>query len=131
MGNQITGAVAPDGTAAPEWAAADGDAAGREGWDIFQCDGSGGGMWQIQRIDDLGEVNADAAARLLADDEDAWMRVWSVPSELHARALAFIRVMNPAEWEAITELALEMAVPAANLPADPSPVGLDNVTGSR
>jgi hypothetical protein len=108
----------------PEWwTAEDRAAADREGWDIFQCDGSGGGLWQIQKFDDvddeLAPVIIENVGRLWETDTEAWLHIWTVPSDLHARALAFIRALNPLEWDAITEAALEQAAPAANtLPDD-------------
>jgi hypothetical protein len=109
----VTDPITPE-----SWTDQDRAAAEREGWDIFQCDGSGGGLWQIQKFDDPDDEVADVitatVGRLWETDEEAWLHIWTVPSDLHARALAFIRALNPLEWDAITETALELAAPAAN-----------------
>ncbi len=87
-----------------EWTPADELAAMPEGWGIFDCDGSENGPWQIQKFDDpddLAERITATVGRLWKEDNEAWMHVWSVESALHRKAIAFIRAMNPQEWEAI------------------------------
>jgi hypothetical protein len=124
MGDQVAGGDTPAaaGAAEPEWTpeswtAEDQAAAEREGWDIFECDGSGGGPWQIQSFDDVDDELAPViianVGRLWEDDDQAWMFVWAVRSELHAKALAFIHAMNPQEWDAVKDEALKRGVPYA------------------
>lgn len=97
-----------------EWTADDDAAALNEGWGIFHCDGSRNGPWQIQKIDDpddLAEVIVATVGRLWDEDDQAWMHVWTVESELHRKALAYVREMNPLEWKAIEDWAAKQGYP--------------------
>jgi len=123
MGDQDACAGCAAVEAEPEWTAEDRAAAEREGWDIFECQGSAAGVWQIQSFDDvddeLAAVITANVGRVWGDDPEAWMHVWGVASDLHAKALTFIREMNPAEWEVIETAARDHGVLAANiLPAN-------------
>lgn len=71
----------------------DGERAEREGWGIFDCDGSDNGPWQIQKID---------ASDLLENDMHAWQlvaREARAGSAYHRSAIEFIREHNPTEYE--------------------------------
>ena len=77
-----------------DWTAEDDRAAGLEGWNLFDSDGSADGTPQVQRIDspEPGETELDG-------DPDAWAILRADPgTPLHAKALAIIVNENPAEY---------------------------------
>ena len=76
----------------PAWTAADSEAAMTEGWELFDTDGSEGGPWQIQRLDEAG---------LLSTDTDAWSLVMHGKAPHHQAARRFIQANNPKEWHAM------------------------------
>ena len=82
----------------PPWGADHASAALQEGWIISECFGSKYGHWQIQRLDGASDV---PGAPQLESDEHAWDIVLSGNGEHHAAALAFIRVHNPADYDAL------------------------------
>lgn len=82
----------------PEWSATNSLAAQGEGWTIFQSQGSDGGPWQIQRLDDASDV---PGAPQLEDDKEAWRLVLQGRGAHHAAALTFIKAHNEAEYENI------------------------------
>jgi hypothetical protein len=76
----------------------------REGWSIFDCIGSENGPVQIQRFDTPSEWSQAPAPYPFAEDTDVWEHVWGqalAGSDMHARALAFVRQENPTEADAI------------------------------
>lgn len=80
-------------------------AAIKEGWDIFKCEGSANGTWQIQRLDTpndfedfVGEVPP------MISDREAWGKVMGGSEEHHVVAREFIQTANPLEYEAMTGL---------------------------
>lgn len=80
----------------PEWTFEDSVAAHVEGWDIFECWGSLNGPWQIQKFDDEDRY---------AEDNEVWSLVRqraAAGSALHQKALDFLQVHNPREYEAVT-----------------------------
>lgn len=72
-----------------EWTTADSVAAADEGWGIMDADGSEQGRTQLQRVDETGVFDGDAAAMVYVRD---------TPSDLHAKALALVARYNPAEY---------------------------------
>lgn len=78
-------------------------AAKREGWAIFDCDGSENGPFQICKLDDpeACEGGPGFLPRTLASDEEAWLIVRTGTGEHHSHARNFIAEHNPQEWEAI------------------------------
>jgi hypothetical protein len=98
------------------WTDADRDAAAREGWDLFDSDGSVNGPLQLCKFDDPEEqaaVRGVPVERTWADDNEAWMFVWSTPSPLHTKALAVLEAENPQEVYAIEKWAREHGVTKA------------------
>lgn len=74
----------------------------QEGWDIWQCDGSAGGPFQIQVLEEpelLPELGY--TTKKFDDDTDAWVHVRTRAaegSELHVRAMLFIEHHNQLEY---------------------------------
>lgn len=91
------------------WTEDDWLSANAEGWNIWFCDGSDNGLWQICRYDDPEGVQADCPEWGVIDggfteDADAWLQVWrraAGGSSLHQRALDYVKAHNPPEWHAI------------------------------
>jgi hypothetical protein len=78
------------------WTLADSLAAIAEGWDVFDCDGSANGRFQICKRDDM---------EIFEDDTDAWVHIGTRATEgsrLHMRALTFVMQHNPVEYTAIS-----------------------------
>lgn len=75
-----------------EWTKFDSDSSQEEGWDIFYCEGSADGLWQIQRIDEPA---------ILDSDERAWELVGSQTTEIQKKALSFVLEKNPKEFKRI------------------------------
>jgi hypothetical protein len=79
----------------------------REGWAIFDCDGSENGRWQLCRVDDPAawpEGATDLTEPAFPGDGAAWTFVADkakAGSAYHQAALDFIRERNPAEFAAI------------------------------
>lgn len=94
-------------TKAPYWTIADSDAAWKEGWDIFDCDGSENGRWQICRIDDPEDWQEchklSFRPPTLSNDDDAWAIVINGEEDHHQRALFFIQAHNKIEWKCLVE----------------------------
>jgi hypothetical protein len=63
-----------------------------EGWDIFTCEGSVNGYYQIQMIDEQNKFK---------DDVDVWEMLVKSEKKLHIDALVFIAINNPTEFKAI------------------------------
>lgn len=87
------------------WTTEDSAAAITEGWEIFECDGSDNGPFQICKLDApeawAGVCGVDTVPPALEDDTDAWVLVRDTESALHTKALAFLAQENPKEYEAI------------------------------
>ena len=91
----------------PEWPSEHSDKAVREGWDIWDSEGSENGVWQVQRIDDP-EAFDDAAGfkpPKLASDGEAFRIVANGALPHHAAALAFLKAHNPMEYQAVMRFA--------------------------
>jgi hypothetical protein len=76
------------------WTNADAWAAETEAWNVWDCPGSDNGPFQICQVDEIGDYPED----------DAWLHVWlhaAVGSVVHRRALDFVRVENPQEFDCI------------------------------
>lgn len=87
------------------WTEAEEASAARQGWHIFDCDGSFNGRWQVCRFDDppaWTKAFGFTPAALGADDDAVAAMCAAVKrSEPHAiKAWEFIRDSNPAEFEA-------------------------------
>ena len=80
-------------------------AAKREGWAIFDCDGSEAGRYQICRLDDAKDwaVDLGFTPPQLSDDSDAWLIVRTGTSPHHSDARKFIAENAPEEWKRINE----------------------------
>jgi hypothetical protein len=79
----------------PGWTRDDEASAAREGWGIFDCDGSGNGRFQLCKRDE---------ADTFGDDVVVWHRIATRSDSgdaLCQRALAFIKLNNPVEYHAI------------------------------
>lgn len=89
-----------------EWTIADNLAALREGWNLWDCDGSDDGRTQLCRTDSPdGEDEPDEP---LADDDTACRLVLTranAGSALHLKALQLVEKHNPVEAAAIRQLA--------------------------
>jgi hypothetical protein len=88
------------------WTDADHDAANSEGWDLFDCDGSENGPVQLCKIDDPEAWAEDRGVTITQTwqaDNEAWVYVWTNPSDLHTKALAMVKAENPVEYEAIEQ----------------------------
>jgi hypothetical protein len=80
------------------------DAATREGWGLFDCDGSEHSRWQLQRIDCAADVpcaTGEPRPAQLASDDDAWRIVWHGTGAHHVAAREFLQAHAPAEWAAL------------------------------
>lgn len=70
----------------------DGAQAEREGWGIFDCDGSENGPWQLQKIDERNVFETDLSA---------WQYVVNMAlagSAYHRSAIDYLREHSPAEF---------------------------------
>lgn len=91
----------------PTWLAEDHAAASREGWDLFECFGSDDGNLQLQRFDCPAEVHCAPDPYPFATDVDVWRHVLTraaTGSALHVKALAILRLENPAEAQRIEQM---------------------------
>lgn len=87
----------------PTWPRADQEAAGREGWDIFECGDSEHEPFELERLVDpasVPELGLDQPA--FEDDPDAWEHVVTMATagdgtDLHNRALLFLAYEAPGE----------------------------------
>lgn len=73
------------------------EAARREGWDVFDREGSDNGRWQVCRLDDATAYKPPGCTQLMSDSE-AWSLVMHGGGEHHTVAREFIKHNNPAEW---------------------------------
>jgi hypothetical protein len=71
------------------WSNSDSLIASTSGWDIFNCIGSEGGVFQVQRVDDMG---------ILKDDIEAHKIVANGTHRIHIYARKFLKEMNPKEY---------------------------------
>lgn len=87
-----------------EWSDEDSKLANMEGWDIFNCEGSDNGPYQLDKIYDPEGWGAETGIpvfRTWEDDTDVWVFVRDTPTALHTRALLFLEQANPQEHKAI------------------------------
>lgn len=94
----------------PAWSKEHCEAAQREGWDIFDAQGSDCGPWQIQRFDDAPDV---PGAPQLKDDNAAWLIVVEGTGAHHAAARDFIKAHNQQEWAALMSNYIEQTANVA------------------
>ena len=90
-----------------EWPSEHSDKAVREGWDIWDSEGSENGRWQVQRIDDP-ETFARATGftpLILASDADAFRIVANGILPHHLAAREFLMAHNPMEYQAVMRFA--------------------------
>lgn len=79
----------------PGWTGADVNAAAIEGWEIYDCSGAGAGPFHLRRRADLEGFSSDV---------EVWRHVVDRANEgsaLHMRALEFVSINSPAEYDAI------------------------------
>ena len=71
-----------------------------EGWQIFDCDGSENGRWQVCRIDDPVQWSKDrqCVVQRLRTDRQAWQIVMRGESMAARMAREFMEQHNPAEF---------------------------------
>lgn len=89
-----------------EWTPADRLAALREGWNLWDCEGSDNGRTQLCRTD--SPDGEDEPGEPLADDDAAFQLVVAgarAGSALHAKALRLVEKHNPGEAEVIRKTA--------------------------
>lgn len=98
---------------APAWSHEHAGAALREGWDIFECEGSANGPWQVQHLDDASDV---PGAPQLESDGDAWRVLLTGNQPHHAAALDFIKAHCPEEYERLMEFAEREEINRAYVP---------------
>jgi hypothetical protein len=80
-------------------------AANREGWDIFDSEGSANGRWQIQKMDDVAGA-AEASGHPVPEienDHAAWLLVYSGKESHQIAAREYIQRHNEVEWDAIVK----------------------------
>jgi hypothetical protein len=88
----------------PPWTEAHSSAAIAEGWEIFDCDGSSNGRWQVDMLDDPAEwaqINGGVLPPRLDDDQHAWALVANGTLPHHLAARAFLQAHNPPEYELV------------------------------
>jgi hypothetical protein len=86
-----------------EWPSVHSDKAVREGWDIWDSEGSDNGHWQVQRIDDPSafvEATGFAPPKLVSDD-DAFRIVANSNQPHHIAAREFLKTHNPKEYHSV------------------------------
>lgn len=88
-----------------DWQRKHGEAAAREGWSMFDADGSDNGRWQLCRIDDAEEWSLSQGYPVpqLSCDGDAWIIVRRGVGEHHRSALELLAIVNTAEVKAIAD----------------------------
>lgn len=112
--------VAEDDLVIPTWSAAESVLACREGWDIFECDSVDHAEFELQALCE-GWVDAKGIewpAPFLEDDPAAWIHVWtqaSKGSNLHQKALAFLKHHARDEWEGVVGYAETVALPESTI----------------
>ena len=98
------------GPSEPYWLPEHSEAATREGWNMFETQGSKNGPWQVQAFDDPTEA-ADACGLeipRLRGDEDAWRLVFSGTEQHHIAARAFLQAHNPIELASIEKVGVAL-----------------------
>lgn len=103
----------------PAWTQEHSHAAAREGWDIWDSEGSSNGRWQVQRIDDpvaFGEA-ATFVPPTLGSDEDALQIVANGTDPHHVAARQFLLAHNLAEYEAMVAFRVDGKLPAKRIAA--------------
>ena len=75
-----------------EWTKKDSELATKEGWDLYDSQGSVDGDLQVQRNDEQG---------LLNEDLDAWRIVKTQKLQHHKKAMAMLKARNIYEYNRI------------------------------
>jgi hypothetical protein len=84
----------------PAWSVEHSNAAIAEGWEIFDCDGSSNGRWQVNCLDsplDWAEEGGVVPPELNGD-EAAWKIVANGTQPHHEAARVFLQAHNPQEY---------------------------------
>ena len=105
----MTSELTPE-TMNPAWSQAHSKAAIAEGWEIFDCDGSCNGRWQVDCIDtpaDWEHLNDGVAPPKLENDEAAWAIVANGNEPHHGAAREFLKAHNPAEYDLVMKFKKE------------------------
>ena len=77
-----------------EWTAKDSSDALSQGWDVFDCEGSMNGRWQICMLDEDEDSKFDT-------DPEVWMWMKDHPTPLTEKAIQFVRENNNLEYNSI------------------------------
>ena len=77
-----------------EWTYEDSENATKEHWDVWDCEGSLNGRWQIQAFDDDMGVH-------FKDDPELWQWLIDNPTTLRVKAIQFIKDNNEIEYNTI------------------------------
>lgn len=88
----------------PAWTKAHSSAAIAEGWEIFDCDGSSNGPWQVDELDEPDEwaqLNGGVVPPQLESGEVAWRIVANGTLPHHIAAREFLQAHNPQEYEMV------------------------------
>ncbi len=80
------------------WWNTHGCSASHEGWNIFACEGSSNGRWQICHYAD---PDPEQGIGMLDDDDCAWELVMAGFEPHHVAARSMIQQLNPLEWDAM------------------------------
>ena len=75
-----------------EWTKEDSELSTKEGWDLYNSEGSVDGDLQVQRNDEQG---------LLSEDLDAWRIVKTQKLQHHKKAMALLKMRNIDEYNRI------------------------------
>ena len=85
------------------WSQADWTLAFSEGWNIWHCDGSDNGEWQVCKYD---EPDLFDGMPEWDEDTDVWAHVYERAargSVTHQRALNYVKRWNPMEYDCIVK----------------------------
>ena len=87
------------------WTETDWQDANAEGWNIWHCDGSENGLWQICKYDEPELVDYVTDGKW-ETDPDVWLHVYTRAAQgspLHQRAMDYVRIWNRPEWDSIVK----------------------------
>lgn len=97
---------AREGPNEPYWLASHALAALREGWNVYDSNGSANGDWQVQCLDDpaLASKELGFSVPILKYDDKAWRLVYEGTEPHHVAARTFLQAHNPKEWASIKKV---------------------------
>lgn len=90
----------------PPWSEQHSNAAIAEGWEIFDCEDSSNGRWQVDELDDPSSwihLTGGVAPPKLDDNEAAWAIVANGTLLHHEAARAFLQTHNPQEYALVMQ----------------------------